>query len=295
VSYDTSNNKVDPTKDPKLAYETIFGPLPSVAAPPADPDAPPITVGRDDELHNMILETSIADVEALRARLPTAERVKMDDQLAALTALKKTLTGSGGGGGGGTPSAGCDDVRATLPAAIAAGAADYRQRVQQHLDLIVTSLACGVRQVASLMVGPVGHDNMGGDLSFLSGVGGDVHNNIAHPEPSGQRMIDITRHHAEQLSYLITKLKSVQEGAGTLFDNTVILWTTECTHGNHGHRNIPVVIAGSGGGALKTGQFLDYPENPGYNNLLLALMHAVGHQATSFGDSSSGPLRDLMA
>jgi hypothetical protein len=295
VSYDANKNKVNPTKDPKAAYETIFGALPTTGSPPPSSvgEPTPAPGGRDDELHNLILETSMADIEQLRSRLPAAEQVKMDDQLAALVALKKDLAG-GGGGSSGPPTASCTDLRPALDQRIAGGTTGYGDRVKQHSDLIVTAFACGVRQVASFMLAPAGHDNMGGHLSFIDGVGGDVHNNIAHPDPGGERMVQVHRYHAEQLAYLIERLKSVREGSGTLFDNTVILWTSECTHGNHGHRNIPVVVAGSAGGTLKTGQFINGGE-PNYNDVLLALMHAVGHEVGSFGNSSNGPLTELMA
>lgn len=271
-----------PEKNVTTAYETIFGPITG--------GEPPMTGtpgGRDGELDALILETAMQDVEELRKRLPAAEKVKMDDQLAALINLKKSLMG---GGPGGTPID-CDSDGAQF----ATSGANFRERIRLHMDLIATAFACDARRVASLMFGPVGHDNMGGDLSFISGVGGDIHNNIAHPDPSGQRMADIDHFQASELAYLIDRLKGIPEGSGTVFDNTVILWLTECTHGNHGHRNIPVVVIGSGGGVLKTGQYLDAENGYVLPNVLMAAAHAAGHEIGSFGDKTTGPYAPIMA
>jgi hypothetical protein len=98
--------------------------------------------------------------------------------------------------------------------------------------------------------------------------------------------------HIDRLAYLIQQLKSIPEGEGTAFDNTVILWTTECSQGNHGHQNIPIVLAGSAGGALKTGQFLSGGVK--YENLLISLAHALGHPLTSLGLAGNGPLSEVL-
>ncbi|MDX2050854.1 MAG: DUF1552 domain-containing protein [Polyangiaceae bacterium] len=287
ISYDMNKNVVVPQKSPVRAYESVFGAI-SPMPPGGTPAAPG---GRDAELDNLILDTALADVAALRTRLPASEQVKMDDQARALAQLKQNLM-MGGPGTGSMPQIACSSDNS---AAFATEPSDYEARVKLHADLIATAFACDVRRSASLMLSPVGHDNMGGLGKYVANVGGDIHNNIAHPDPGGVRMSDIGVFEAKLLNYLIERLKSIPEGNGTVFDNTVILWTTECTHGNHGHTEIPVVLVGSGGGALRTGQYLQFAQNPGYGNVLLSVMHALGHKIASFGDNGKGPLTELMA
>jgi hypothetical protein len=58
----------------------------------------------------------------------------------------------------------------------------------------------------------------------------------------------------ERLNELITKISAIKEGAGTAFDGTIIHAMSGMHGGNHDGLNIPVVLAGTGGGILKTGQ-----------------------------------------
>ena len=74
------------------------------------------------------------------------------------------------------------------------------------------------------------------------------------------KLTRINTWYAQQLAGLISRLKATPDGAGgTLFDNTLILWCNELAKGNtHGRIGAPYVLAGSAGGALRTGRFLRY-------------------------------------
>lgn len=278
ISFDKSNAWVTPIRSPRSAYESVFGPITSGGT--AEPAA-----GRDAELEAKILDTAIADIDAVKKRLPERELVKMDDHLDALMQLRTTIT---------------DDplvVECDQDGSKFADDADYAKRVELHSDLIAACMACDARRIFSYMLAPAGHDST--SWGFIDVSGGDIHNDIAHsshnPGDAMDKMRKVGLWEVSQLVRLIELLKAIPEGDGTAFDNTVILWTTECTHGNHGHMNIPNVLIGSCGGALKTGQFMNFDKNPGWNNVLLAVSQAMGHSISSFGNESSGPLSDLLA
>ena len=88
----------------------------------------------------------------------------------------------------------------------------------------------------------------------------------------------------EQFAYLLSKLEAVEEGEGTMLDNTVILLGSEIAQGNnHSHTDSPFLMAGSAGGYFQTGQYLEYGAQP-HNNLLVSLLNAMGVEANTFGD-----------
>jgi hypothetical protein len=92
---------------------------------------------------------------------------------------------------------------------------------------------------------------------------------------------------------LIDRLAKIQEGDGTLLDNTLLLFGSGLKHGDyHSAGDLPVVLAGGGGGTLKTGRWIRYAEPQPYANLLLSLLHRLGIDAPRFG-SSTGPLPGL--
>jgi len=110
----------------------------------------------------------------------------------------------------------------------------------------------------------------------------------------------IRRWYVAQLAYLLAALDAIPEGNGTMLDNTVVLRFSEITRGNtHSHMNDPFVVAGSGGGYFKTGQFISYPDAPEkpHSSLLVSVLNAMGLEDTTFGDPNyaTGDIPELKA
>src|SRR5438105_11673378 len=96
----------------------------------------------------------------------------------------------------------------------------------------------------------------------------------------------INRFHIGQLAYLLEKMRAVQEGDGTLLDNVMIVYGSGIGDGNrHNHNDLPVLLAGRGGGTIKTGRHLVYTKNTPLNNLYLSMLDRMQVAAQSLGDS----------
>jgi len=97
----------------------------------------------------------------------------------------------------------------------------------------------------------------------------------------------INRHHVTQLAYLLKKLKSIKEGERTLLDNSMILYGCAFGDGNsHDPKDLPILLAGRGGGTLKPGRHVKYPESTPLTNLYLSMLDCVGVSPTKLGDST---------
>ena len=98
------------------------------------------------------------------------------------------------------------------------------------------------------------------------------------------------QYHVEQFAYLVDRLKQIQEGSRTLLDNSLLLFCSNLFDGDkHEADQMPMLLAGRGGGDLPTGRVLDYLEK-GDNNrracsLYLSLMDRMGVELNEFGDS----------
>jgi hypothetical protein len=106
--------------------------------------------------------------------------------------------------------------------------------------------------------------------------------------------------YATQIASLVTALKAVPEGGGTIFDNTIVFWCNEPGIGNiHSHTQLPLMIAAGKDTVLKVGQAVIMPMGTPHNRLLLNLIQATGVTGvTAFGDpkfGTAGPLAELMA
>lgn len=98
-----------------------------------------------------------------------------------------------------------------------------------------------------------------------------------------------------------------------MLDNSIIYWCSDHGCGNHNYDMMPIVVAGSGGGYLKTGRHIGFPNGtdglgfvqvgntqatgPSQSELYVSFLNAMGIEANSFGkaDLCRGPLPGLAA
>jgi hypothetical protein len=104
------------------------------------------------------------------------------------------------------------------------------------------------------------------------------HSNTHHNnDPEKVRKIAlITEFNIAQFAYMVKKMHGLKEAGGTLLDNCIMMWGSGLEDGNkHTRENLPFVIAGKGGGSIKTGRFLpDVKGNQG--DLLTTLLACAG-------------------
>jgi hypothetical protein len=168
-----------------------------------------------------------------------------------------------------------------------------------QMDFLAAAFACDLTRGATLQWT---HAESNQTFPWLNISG--AHHVISHAGDSDaaaqENLTKINTWYATQFAYLLGKLAAVPEGAGTLLDNTVVMWCIEVGKGNnHAHRDLPFLLAGSCGGRLRTGRFVDYMANGAagrpHNDLLVSLARAMGTQDTTFGDPAhvTGPLSNL--
>src|SRR6185436_2249816 len=113
---------------------------------------------------------------------------------------------------------------------------------------------------------------------------------VSHGDPAGgagAQMIKMQAYMAEEFVYLVTKLKGYMDTGGSLLDNTaVVLGTQNGTSTqvafakmDHDKHNSPFVVAGSAGGAWKTGKVVDC-DNRAHNDVYINIAQAFGLKGT---------------
>jgi hypothetical protein len=86
----------------------------------------------------------------------------------------------------------------------------------------------------------------------------------------------ITAFNIEQFAYMVKKLHSLKEGAGTLLDNCIMMWGSGLEDGNkHTRENLPFILAGKGGGSIETGRFLPHTKG-NQGDLLSTILTCAG-------------------
>ncbi|WP_153556823.1 DUF1552 domain-containing protein [Roseimaritima sediminicola] len=107
----------------------------------------------------------------------------------------------------------------------------------------------------------------------------DKHHSQTHHENRKEmvrKVAAITKFNIDQFAYMVKKMASLREGDGTLLDNCIMMWGSGLEDGNkHRRENLPFIVAGKGGGSIKTGRFLpDVKGNQG--DLLTTLLSCAG-------------------
>jgi hypothetical protein len=131
--------------------------------------------------------------------------------------------------------------------------------------------------------------NDGSNRSYRDYGVSEGHHDMSHHGGSKDKKAKvqkINQFHIEQMAYLLGKLKSIKEGNATLLDNCMLVYGSGISDGNrHNHNELPILMAGSGGGTLKTGRHIRYAKETPLMNLYLNMLDRMDIHVDSFGDS----------
>ena len=103
----------------------------------------------------------------------------------------------------------------------------------------------------------------------------------------------INRFQSEMLADLLSKMRAVEEPGGTLLDNSMVVFGSAICDGNrHNHDDLPVILAGGGGGTLDPGRQIHWSRGTPLSNLYVSMLQRMGVDVDAFADST-GPLAGI--
>jgi hypothetical protein len=186
---------------------------------------------------------------------------------------------------------------------------NFREIGQMQMDLMILALQCDLTRVASLQWSTAESTVIHTWLP-LEYQGTREHHMMTHNESVDVSAMaamvdqataltirrDLTKVHnwyAQQFVYMLGKLKAIDEGNGkSLLDNMLFFWCNELGEGGkHTYYNVPMVLAGSCGGQLPTGRYLDYlggltagfGNGMAHNKLYVTFLKLFGIDENTFG------------
>ena len=289
ISWRSATLPVAKEINPRFVYERLFGDKDEYGREIRNNEARNNAERKKNADFQSLLDLALDDAYRLRRRLGRDDQVKLDEYLESVRAVERRIDFSLKA----DPREWHPETPAQLPAAPSATIpGDFREHVKIMMDLMVLAFQTDSTRVLSFMFA---NDVSGRNFSFLPGVSGG-HHDMSHHENKDDKIAqyrEIIRWHAEQLAYLLGRLQSIPEGSGTLLDNSIILFGSSISDGNrHDPNNLPVILAGKGGGALNTGQHIAKPKDTPLCNLYVSMLNSMGVNVESFGDST-GPLTEL--
>ena len=167
----------------------------------------------------------------------------------------------------------------------------YEEHAKLMMDMVVLAFQTDATRICTFMLA-----NEGSNRSYRNIGVSDGHHSLSHHEgnPAKQAKIrEINRFHMQQYAYLLERLKTTPEGDSNLLENSMVVYGGGLADGNrHEHENLPIIMAGHGGGSITPGRHVRYSSETPMCNLLVSMLERVGAPVSSFGDST-GALRGL--
>lgn len=265
--------------NPRLVFERLFSnQMPKEVSE---------SQARRQRYKRSILDFVMEDAKSLSTKVGGNDQQKLNEYLAAVREIEQRVESA---------------ERMVSSASMAAASGyeipegipeSYEEHAKLMMDMMVLAFQTDVTRIATFMLA-----NEGSNRSYRNIGVSDGHHSLSHHQgdrAKHAKIREINRFHVQQFAYLLGRLKATPEGDGNLLDNSMIVYGGGLADGDrHEHDNLPILMAGRGGGSITPGRHIRYGSETPMCNLLVSMLERVGAPVSSFGDST-GALRGLDA
>lgn len=273
LAWKNKTTPMPPESDPKEVFDRLFA-----GGNKKDVDE---NKQRRKRYRKSILDFALEDAKRLEKKLGYTDKRKLSEYLDSIRELEKSIEAT-------------SNSDANLPKGYSVPAGkprDFGQHVRLMSDMMALSFQTDSTRVATYLLAHDGDNRSYPHLGVRQG-----HHSISHhrnAEDKVKALTKINRYHCTLLAHFLDRLKAVKEGDGTLLDHSMIVYGAAIGDGNrHTHHDLPVVLAGKGNGAIRTGRHIHYPTNTPMANLFLNMLDIMGTPTERLGDST-GRLKAL--
>ena len=246
--------------------------------------------GGSGPMDTLLLDRVLGEAKRMRSQVGAADRLRIDEYLSVVRSLEERLDRAK------SPERNAWKPRVPLDPKTQPEDRDYNheEHVRLMLDVIALAFQSDTTRISTFMFG-----NAVSNVSFrfVEGVSAG-HHDVSHHQKDEDKLRQyeiITRWHVQQFAYLLNKLRSMKEGDSNVLENSMILFGSALSDGDrHDPHNLPLLLAGRGGGRIASGQHLQYPVDTPLSNLYVSMLDAFGTPVERFADST-GKLPGVLA
>ncbi len=275
ISWKTASTPNAKEVNPRLVFERLFG--------NADDRDAQVGRAKRERYRKSILDLVAEEARALQRRIGKGDQRKLDEYLTSVREVERRIVRNEGHA----------PVEVPVPGFQAPSGAprDFSEHVRLMSDLLVLAFQADVTRIATFMFA-----NAGSNRSYPSVDVKQGHHSLSHHGNAKDKLemiAKINQHHVAQLAYFLDKLKATPEGDGNLLDQSMILYGCAISDGNrHNHDDLPMLLAGGGGGTIRSGRHVRYEKETPAANLFLSMLDRMDAPVESLGDST-GRLKRL--
>ncbi len=270
ISWRTPTTPVAKETSPKAVFARLFG------DPAAAVDA--AAARRERDRTRSVLDAVLADAKSLGRDLGGADRQKLAQYLDAVRELEQRLQ---------RLDAPQETAATTpVPPGLVEGPQGPAERQALLYELLALAFATGRTRVATFMLG-----NGGSNRSYRWIGVPEGHHDLSHHGKRPEKLAAIARidrYHQEQFAAFLQRLAAHREADRDLLGHCLVLYGSGIGDGDrHNHDELPVILAGEGGGAAAGRGHVRLPRGTPMANLHLAIQRAMGVDAAAFADATA--------
>jgi len=268
LSWRSATTPVAPEPNPRLVFERLFG-----AGSPGERGR---NLALRREQQRSILDFVIDDARALQGQLATRDQQKLDEYLTSVREIEKRLEKA-------ERFRDVPDPAVETPPGIPP---TFQEHIQLMYDMMLLAFQTDSTRIATFLLANDGSNRAFPEIGIAEG-----HHYLSHHRNSQEMMdkvAEIDLWYMKQFARFLEKMDQTRDIDGnSLLHNSMILYGCGNSDGNrHTHINLPIVLAGAGGGAVTPGRYLKLGGVP-MSNLFLGLADRLGVKGVErFGDST---------
>ena len=265
ISWSSPTTPLPYENNPSRVFTRLFG-----DGDTTDPAVRAVRARQNRSLLDFVRE----DAARLRATLGAGDRRKLGDYLDSVREVERRIRNARYDGAALPVLDRPDGIPPT-----------FEEHVRLMSDLITIAFQADLTRVVTLM-----YSREGGNRTYRSIGVPDAHHGLSHHQNDPEKMARlqmIDRHHVATFAYLLGKLRAAQDENGSLLDHAMVVYGSSLSDSNaHTHDDLPTLLAGGGGGTLRGGRHLRYPDGTPMTNLFLTLLDRLGVHRDRIGDST---------
>ena len=252
--------------DPRAIFERLFG-----ASDSTDRQA---RLERIKEERSM-LDAVATELARLQRTLGHGDRAKVDEYLESVRDIERRIQ-----------LAEQQNDR-ELPTVLRPGGipGTFGEHARLMYDLMLLAYQCDLTRVCTFMIGREKSSRTFPEVGVP-----ESHHPVSHHQNRPEMLEKLTKInalHISQFAYFLEKMKATRDGDGSLLDNAMLLYGAGMSNSDaHLHHDLPIVLVGGGGGAIKGGRHLKLKPGTPLSNLHLTLLDKMGMATERFGDSN---------
>jgi hypothetical protein len=268
ISWSSPTTPMTAENNPRLVFERLFG-----SGAPGERSQ---SMQRRREEDRSILDFVLEDARSMKRRLSPQDKGKLDQYLTGVREIETRIAKA-------ERFRKVKDPGVETPAGIPS---DYGEYIQLMYDILLLAFQTDSTRVATLLLAHDGSNRSFDQIGISEG-----HHDLTHHMNRKDwiaKVADIDQWYVKQFARFLEKLHQTKDADGnSLLHNSLILYGSGNADANrHTHTDLPMLLAGAGGGTLKPGRYVKHDSKP-VTNLFLSLADRLGMRGLErFGDST---------